>query len=75
MVSIRLTKFSEVFYKFRQGKLSQLSEVSSTVRKFSALFTWRTDVCEVCFSPVSVLSRCIRDELDLHGEIFDPLPS
>lgn len=25
--------------------------------------------------PVSVLSRCVTDELDLHGEIFDPLPS
>lgn len=27
------------------------------------------------FFPVSVLSRYVRDELDLHGEIFDPLPS
>ena len=27
------------------------------------------------FFPVNVLSRCVADELDLHGEIFDPLPS
>lgn len=75
MVSIRLTKLPEIFYKFRQGKLSQLSEVSSTVRKFSALFELGDRCMRSLFFPVSVLSRCVTDELDLHGEIFDPLPS